>query len=115
MFNVNRSAVYLAKLGFYPQHNGFGYLAYAMTVFASDPMGYYSGGVDLVARVAADFGVSAVCVRRCMSYSIHSAWEMPANSALRAIFPGSSADYPPSLHEFICRAAIDLGLRPEVQ
>ncbi|MBO4879664.1 MAG: hypothetical protein J5544_05340 [Clostridia bacterium] len=111
MRKIQQAAVYLAELGFFPQLSGFGYLAFAIAVVAEDPMAYYSGRVNVLKLILLDYGVSIVCARRCMNYCIRSAWDAPGNNALRAIFPACSGKYPPALFEFICRAAIEVGVR----
>jgi hypothetical protein len=113
MNSLVKSKIYLAELGFFPQHSGFGYIAYAVTLLREDPMSFYCGSMNIVDAVAGDCGVSPDCVRRCMCYSLNSAWSMPANTQLRSIFPSAGEEYPPSLYEFITRAAIDLDARCE--
>ena len=109
--NTFVSAAFLAELGFYPQHSGFGYLACAIAIVAGEPMAYYSGQVRVLAKLAAEYGLSIVNLRKCMNYSIRTAWDAPGNARLRGIFPGCSESCPPSLFEFICRAAIELNIR----
>jgi|GEM_PF-6184294 hypothetical protein len=115
MKGLTESKIYLAHLGFFPQQNGFGYLAYALALLREDPMSLYCRNVNFIGAVADGCGVSPDCVRRCMCYSLNTAWTMPANAELRALFPGASGEFPPSLGEFIARAAIDIDLkhRPE--
>ncbi len=105
------SAAFLAELGFYPQHSGFGYLACAIAIVAEEPMAYYSGRISVLAKLGAAYGLSAVNLRKCMNYSIRTAWDAPGNGRLRSIFPGCSENCPPSLFEFICRAAIEFSIR----
>ena len=109
MKSINISALYLAELGFFPQQNGFGYLAYAISVVMSDPIGYYTGRVDVQPTVARDCGVSVMRVARCMRYALRCAWEQPFNAELRRIFPACGKDYPPPIMEFVCRVAIEIG------
>ncbi len=109
--NTFVSAAFLAELGFYPQHSGFGYLACAIAIVAGEPMAYYTGQVRVLAKLAAKYGLSIVNLRKCMNYSIRTAWDAPGSARLRSIFPGCSESCPPSLFEFICRAAIELNIR----
>ena len=113
MQGLTGSKIYLAKLGFFPQHSGFGYIAYAITLLREDPMGFYCGGINIVDAVAGDCGVAPACVRRCMCYSLSCAWAVPANTQLRSLFVSASEKYPPSLYEFITRAAIELDAQIE--
>ena len=109
--NTFVSASFLAELGFYPQHSGFGYLACAIAIVAGKPMAYYSGQVKVLADLAAEYGLSIVSLRKCMNYSIRTAWDAPGNARLRSFFPCCNENCPPSLFEFICRAAIELNIR----
>ncbi len=111
MDSLKNARTYLAQLGFFPQHSGFGYLACAIELMREEPMEFYCKGMSIVETVADDCGIASDCVRRCMRYSLSTAWLAPGNSGLRAIFPDCSDCFPPPLHEFICRAALDLDAR----
>lgn len=102
------SEIYLAELGFYPQQSGFGYLAFAIALVAADPAEFYAGRLNIMALIHEKYNVSVLSARRCMNYSIHSAWNAAENSALRSIFHEDRKDYPPAMYEFICRAAIEM-------
>ena len=108
---VNYSARFLLELGFFPQHSGFGYLVYAIGMICSDPMGYYSGKTDVFAALGKEYEVSVNCAKRCMHYSIQSAWHVPGNNTLRGFFASCSKNCPPSLGEFMCRVALELNDR----
>ncbi|MBR5947401.1 MAG: hypothetical protein IKZ82_01980 [Clostridia bacterium] len=116
---VNIPARFLLELGFFPQHSGFGYLVYAIGMICSDPMGYYSGKTDVFAELGKEYDVSVNCAKRCMHYSIQSAWHVPGNNTLRGYFASCSKNCPPSLGEFMCRVALELNdrysLAPEAQ
>lgn len=109
----NVPAKYLLDLGFFPQHSGFGYLVYAIRMISTDPMGYYSGKIDVFTELEKEYGVSESCAKRCMYYSLQTAWQTEYNTLLHSIFPTYAANYPPSLSEFICRAAIEVGALKE--
>lgn len=108
---VNFPARFLLELGFYPQHSGFGYLVYAIGMICSDPMSYYSGKTDVFAALGKEYDVSVNCAKRCMHYSIQSAWHVPGNNTLRGFFSSCSRNCPPSLGEFMCRVALELNDR----
>ncbi|MBR4435832.1 MAG: hypothetical protein IKS90_07050 [Clostridia bacterium] len=110
----NVPAKYLLELGFFPQHSGFGYLVYAIRMISADPLGYYSGKIDVYAALKSEYGVSESCAKRCMYYSLQTAWQTSYNSRLHSIFPSYSKNYPPSLSEFICRAAIEISGETDV-
>ncbi len=42
-----QSSAFLLRLGFFPQHAGFGYLACAISSIAANPMNYYGHGSDI--------------------------------------------------------------------
>lgn len=108
---VNTPARFLLELGFFPQHSGFGYLVYAIGMISNDPMGYYAGKLNIFEALGNEYDVSENCAKRCMHYSIQCAWHAPNNSALRGIFASCSMNCPPSLSEFMCRAALELNDR----
>lgn len=99
---------YLLKLGFFPQHHGFGYLSYAIRLVSDDLIGYYSNRVDVFDALHDAFGVSRSKASRCIHYSIETAWADDSNTMLRQLFPSYSSNYPPSVTEFICRIAVEL-------
>ena len=47
MNSLVKSKIYLAELGFFPQHSGFGYIAYAVTLLREDPMSFYCGSMNI--------------------------------------------------------------------
>ena len=112
---INIPARFLLELGFFPQHSGFGYLVYAISRISADPMGYYSGKMDIFNALGEEYEVSENCAKRCMHYSIQCAWQAPQNSMLRSIFPSCSKNCPPSLSEFMCRIALELSDRQQKQ
>ena len=108
MNNVLNPTTYLLRLGFFPQHYGFGYLVQAISAVAANPKGYYSRSVDIFEILKRDFGVQRPKASRCMHYSIATAWQAPNNEELRRLFPTCQANYPPAVTEFVCRIAIGL-------
>lgn len=107
MQNSLHVAAFLTELGFYPQHSGFGYLTWSITMILISPMDYYSGRVDIIKTLTQEFEVPVSRVRRNMKYSICAAWGDKNNTGLRSLFPACSEQYPPSIYEFLCRAAIE--------
>lgn len=105
---INTPARFLLELGFFPQHSGFGYLVYAIGMISGDPMGYYTGKLEVFNTLVKEYEVSENCAKRCMHYSIQCAWQAPQNNTLRGLFPSCTKSCPPSLSEFMCRIALEL-------
>ena len=97
---------FLIMLGFYPHQLGFGYLVFAITKMADDPVSYYSRSTDLFKLLYDTFSVSRSKAVRCMSYSILCAWNNTENKLRKQIFPQCSETFPPSVSEFVCRCAL---------
>lgn len=97
---------FLIMLGFYPHQLGFGYLVFAITAVANDPVSYYSRSTDIFKLLYNTFSVSRSKAIRCMSYSIICAWNGSENEMRKQIFPQCSGTFPPAVNEFICRCAI---------
>ena len=53
-----QSSAFLLRLGFFPQHAGFGYLACAISSIAANPMNYYGHGSDIFGILESEYGIS---------------------------------------------------------
>ena len=111
MKKSDSSACFLAELGFYPQLNGFAFLAYAIGAVAEDPAAFYCHRIRPISFVAEKLGLSPDNVRRNMLYALRVAWETKRNTQLRGLYPQNGEDYPPQLYEFICRIALEINRR----
>ena len=111
MKKADSSACLLLELGFYPQLNGFAFLAYAIGAVAEDPVAFYSRRARPISLVAENLSLSPENVRRDMLYALRTAWEMRGNTALRGLCPKHGEGYPPQLSEFIFRLALELNKR----
>ena len=91
-----QSSAFLLRLGFFPQHAGFGYLACAISSIAANPMNYYG------------HGISRAKATRCMRYSIAIAWQSQENKEFHALFKSYGDEFPPPVSEFIFRSAFEI-------
>ena len=81
-----QSSAFLLRLGFFPQHAGFGYLACAISSIAANPMNYYGHGSDIFGILESEYGISRAKATRCMRYSIAIAWQSQENKEFHALF-----------------------------
>ena len=90
-----QSSAFLLRLGFFPQHAGFGYLACAISSIAANPMNYYGHGSDIFGILESEYGISRAKATRCMRYSIANLKRTksftPCSSPTETSFPLPSA------------------------
>lgn len=98
----------LLRLGFFPQHAGFGYLACAISSIAANPMNYYGHGSDIFGILESEYGISRAKATRCMRYSIAIAWQSQENKEFHALFKSYGDEFPPPVSEFIFRSAFEI-------
>ena len=91
-----QSSAFLLRLGFFPQHAGFGYLACAISSIAANPMNYYGHGSDIFGILESEYGISRAKATRCMRYSIAIAWQSQENKEFHALFKSYGDEFPPS-------------------
>ncbi len=106
---LKRSARCLTEFGFYAHLNGFGYLTSAIALVAENMTAFYAGRENIIDTLSRIYNVAPHSLRRCMTYAIRLAWQQK-NSTLRKLFPKYTDDYPPSINEFVYRAAEELFL-----
>ena len=90
-----QSSAFLLRLGFFPQHAGFGYLACAISSIAANPMNYYGHGSDIFGILESEYGISRAKATRCMRYSIAIAWQSQENKEFHALFKSYGDEFPP--------------------
>lgn len=103
-----QSSAFLLRLGFFPQHAGFGYLACAISSIAANPMNYYGHGSDIFGILESEYGISRAKATRCMRYSIAIAWQSQENKEFHALFKSYGDEFPPPVSEFIFRSAFEI-------
>lgn len=103
-----QSSAFLLRLGFFPQHAGFGYLACAISSIAANPMNYYGHGSDIFTILESEYGISRAKATRCMRYSISIAWQSQENQEFRSLFKAYGEEFPPPVSEFIFRSALEI-------
>lgn len=105
-----QSSAFLLRLGFFPQHAGFGYLACAISSIAANPMNYYGHGSDIFGILESEYGISRAKATRCMRYSIAIAWQSQENKEFHALFKSYGDEFPlPSASSFsVQRSKSDL-------
>lgn len=103
-----QSSAFLLRLGFFPQHAGFGYLACAISSIAANPMNYYGHGSDIFGILESEYGISRAKATLCMRYSIAIAWQSQENKEFHALFKSYGDEFPPPVSEFIFRSAFEI-------
>ena len=103
-----QSSAFLLRLGFFPQHAGFGYLACAISSIAANPMNYYGHGSDIFGILESEYGISRAKATRCMRYSIAIAWQSQENKEFHTLFKSYGEEFPPPVSEFIFRSAFEI-------
>lgn len=93
-----QSSAFLLRLGFFPQHAGFGYLACAISSIAANPMNYYGHGSDIFGILESEYGSAALRLRDVCDIQLQSHGNLkrtksftPCSSPTETSFPLPSA------------------------
>ena len=99
--------VFLLRLGFFPQHAGFGgsHLA-CQSARAANPMNYYGHGSDIFGILESEYGINRAKATRCMRYSIAIAWQSQENKEFHALFKSYGDEFPPSRQRVHFRSSV---------